>query len=172
MEEPFGSRPFSLCPEASYQLIHMSAVTKINPGDQIARPIIKDGSVSPWHHGIYAGHDGKDHLVIHMQGDDKASATIRQNTMENFAQDATHIVIVEYQEDNEDHRKATLERAREALKNPPGKLYDLLRNNCEHFATWCRTGMYVLNPDTDNVLNILYEQALRRTPSKYDTLFF
>ena len=168
MEEPFGARPFSLCPEA-YQLIHMSAVTKSNPGDHIARPIIKDGPVSPWHHGIYAGHDGKDHLVIHMQGDDKASATIRQDTMENFAQDATHIAIVEYQEDNEDHRKATLDRAREALeekahealKNPPGEFYDLLRNNCEHFATYCRTGRYVLDPFClDNVLSFAYERAL------------
>lgn len=165
MEEPFGARPFSLCP-VSYQLIHMSAVTEINRGDHIARPIIKNGPVSPWHHGIYAGHDGKDHLVIHVQGDDKASATIRQDTMENFAQDATHIAIVEYREDNEDHRNATFERAHEALKNPPGELYDLLRNNCEHFATYCRTGRYVLDPVCldnvclDNVLSFAYESAI------------
>jgi hypothetical protein len=156
MEEPVGSRPFYLCPEA-YQLIHMSAVTKINPGDHIARPMIK---VSQWHHGIYAGHDGKDHLVIHMQGDDKPSATIFQDTMENFAQDATHIAIVKYRKDNEDHR-ATLERAHEALKNPPGELYDLLHNNCEHFATYCRTGRYVLDPFwLDNVLSLAYERVL------------
>ena len=146
----------------------------LQPGDHIAVPIFGFPEVfRPWHHGIYEGEKDDEHWVIHMSGDDKASSTIRRESLQVFCGNSMSIVIVQYTDENgqDDAHGVALRRALKALETPPGEIYDLICNNCEHFATWCRTGRYVLNPDTDNIINILYEKALRRTPNKYTMLF-
>ena len=146
----------------------------LKPGDHIAVPMSTVPELCrPWHHGIYEGQDTNgEHFVIHMNGGDKASATIRRDLFRDFCGDHANIAIVQYDDaDGDRGHGMALRAALDALKSSHEEVYNLIDNNCEHFATWCRTGRYVLNPDTDNVLNILYEQALRRTPTKYDTLF-
>ena len=143
----------------------------LKPGDHIAVPMSTlSGLCRPWHHGIYEGQDtNDDHFVIHMNGGDKASATIRRDFFRDFCGNNANIVIVQYDDADRDRGHGmALRAALDALKSSHEEVYNLIDN----FPTWCRTGRYVLNPDTDNVLNILYEQALRHTPSKYDTLFF
>jgi hypothetical protein len=146
----------------------------LKPGDHIAVPMSTLSELCrPWHHGIYEGEDTNgEHFVIHMNGGDKASATIRRDSFRVFRGNNANIAIVQYDDaDGDCGHEMALRAALDALKSSHEEVYNLIDNNCEHFATWCRTGRYVLNPDTDNVLNILYEQALRRTPTKYDTLF-
>ena len=123
-------------------------------------------------------YDGQDsdgrHCVIHMSGDDdKASATICRDFLRVFCGNNAYIAIVQHADARgEDHvRKAALNAARESLKSPPEAVYNLNENNSEHFATWCRTGKWVLNPDTDNILNLLYRKALGQTPDKFHMLF-
>lgn len=142
----------------------------LKPGDHIAVPMsIVPEVCRPWHHGIYEGEDTNgEHRVIHMNGDDKASAIIRRDLFRDFCGNNANIAIVQYDDaDGDRGHEMALRAALDALKSSLEEVYNLIDNNCEHFATWCRTGRYVLNPDTDNVLDILYEQALRRTPTKY-----
>jgi hypothetical protein len=88
------------------------------------------------HHGIYIGNGH----VIHYTGDvwkhitGQEKACIRRDTLEDFA-DNRKIEVVHYT--SCDPTEKVLERARERLREQD---YALFSNNCEHFATWCKTG--------------------------------
>lgn len=86
------------------------------------------------HHGIDAG----DSTVIHYTGEvgQKANAAIRETPIEAFARDRPIQVRVYGSCDPPD---VTLDRARTRLGEAT---YDLAFNNCEHFATWCKTGVH------------------------------
>jgi len=91
------------------------------------------------HYGIYDG-DGK---IIHYtadNGDFGINVTIRETSLEQFAKDGnckvvkcikncSKIIIFSPEE--------TVSRARSRLGE---KKYNLLFNNCEHFAIWCKYG--------------------------------
>lgn len=98
-------------------------------GDQIyvMRPLMGMAGVYE-HHGIDCG----DETVIHYRK--TATATITRNTLETFAQGQrvqVKRVPVAYLPD------IVVQRAESRLGE---QRYDLLTNNCEHFATWCKTG--------------------------------
>lgn len=84
------------------------------------------------HHGIDCG----DGTVIHFTGEPgkKADASIARSTMAQFAQDSI-VHMREYSE--QDAPLTVISRAESKLGS---KDYNLLTNNCEHFATWCCTG--------------------------------
>lgn len=99
-------------------------------GDQIfvMRPLIGLTEVYE-HHGIDCG----DGTVIHYQKTDD-TPTIRRTSMETFAAGSPIYLKaqpVSYITD------VVLERAQSRLGE---QQYNLLHNNCEHFATWCKTG--------------------------------
>jgi hypothetical protein len=85
------------------------------------------------HHGIDCG----DGTVIHFTGEpgSKSDATVARTSMAEFAHDGiVHLREYSAQKDDPD---VVLVRAESKLGS---KEYNLVTNNCEHFATWCCTG--------------------------------
>jgi hypothetical protein len=98
-------------------------------GDQIyvMRPLVGMEGVYE-HHGIDCG----DGTVIHYRKGDEA--VVSRTSMESFARGNPVFVKsqpVGYVPD------LVIERAESRLGE---RRYDLLTNNCEHFANWCKTG--------------------------------
>lgn len=86
-----------------------------------------------WHHGIDCG----DGTVIHYTGPDrekKKRAAVRRTTLEEFCQGHSYRVVPYDRCDGADR---VMLRAESRLGEAG---YDLLGNNCEHFAHWCKTG--------------------------------
>ena len=86
------------------------------------------------HHGIDMG----DGTVIHYTGEvgQKAAAAVRRTAVELFAQGA-EILVHQYARCFD--RETTLRRAQRRLGE---SRYNLVFNNCDHFATWCKTGRH------------------------------
>ena len=84
------------------------------------------------HHGIDCG----DGTVIHFTGEPgkKSDAAVARTTMAEFALDSI-VHLREYSE--KDNAETVVERAESKLGS---REYNLVTNNCEHFATWCCTG--------------------------------
>jgi hypothetical protein len=86
------------------------------------------------HHGIDVG----DGTVIHYTGEvgQKTNAAVRQTPITEFAKGCdTHV----QQYGMYDDASKTLERATSRLGE---NKYHLFFRNCEHFATWCKTGQH------------------------------
>lgn len=87
-----------------------------------------------FHHGIYIGNE----QVIHFNGEvtDPINASIRLDHIDDFG--GREIRVVRYAADIECFPpEEVVERAHARLNE---KGYSLTKNNCEHFATWCKTG--------------------------------
>jgi hypothetical protein len=93
------------------------------------------------HHGIDVGNG----TVIHYTGEvgQKTHAAIRQTPIKRFARGAV-IQVKPY--GSSDPPDVTLDRARSRLGEAK---YNLAFNNCEHFATWCKTGVHASIQVTD-----------------------
>ena len=85
-----------------------------------------------WHHGIDCG----DGTVIHYTGElfDRVNAAIRRTPMAQFAKGGKVRVVKSTSAFDPD---TVLSRAEGRLQEAR---YSTVSNNCEHFATWCRTG--------------------------------
>lgn len=86
------------------------------------------------HHAIDVG----DGTVVHYTGEvgQKKNAAVRQTPIDEFAQNCEIHVQAYGACDSAD---VTLERATGRIGEAR---YNLLFNNCEHFATWCKTGAH------------------------------
>lgn len=96
-----------------------------------------------FHHGIFCGDISyNDRLyqdvVIHF-GSKHKGGKIRGISYEKFAK-GKEIYVEQYQLGSCFDPNIVVQRATSML-NKPG--YDLLNNNCEHFARWCKTGKKV-----------------------------
>jgi hypothetical protein len=125
----------------------MRNIAKIQPGDilYVSRGLYK-------HYGIYAG-DGK---VIHfapLAGAEinAENAVIHETSLENFLKDGT--LAVDKKAKAKFSRQKIVERARSQIGS---KKYDLVFNNCEHFARWCKTGIYESN-QVNSAIDIVVE---------------
>ena len=92
-----------------------------------------------YHHGIY---DKNNTAVIHFTGDNKADAKPQKSDFTKFFAGHKQLYRVVYK-DNEGCLPVdeVMQRAEDALKQAhrwPG--YDIIRNNCESFATLLKTG--------------------------------
>jgi len=90
-----------------------------------------DGHVVHW----WSGEEGKKRPLNYLTR--KAAANISHTTMDQFLEGAT-FKVREY--DSCFEPDVVVERA---LSRVGEGGYDLLSNNCEHFATWCKTGCEV-----------------------------
>jgi hypothetical protein len=90
------------------------------------------GRVGYQHHGIYCG----DNKVIHYSGEKlaKENAFIRISSLCEFSSGKT-VRVRQY--DVRHNPDETINRAESRLGDAE---YDLISNNCEHFARWCITG--------------------------------
>lgn len=82
------------------------------------------------HHGIDCG----DGTVIHYR---KINATISRTSWDEFA-NGKEVFLKEYIES--DLPDVVIRRAESRLGE---EVYDVGSNNCEHFATWCKTGIHL-----------------------------
>lgn len=84
------------------------------------------------HHGVYMG----DETVVHFSGEpaNKRGALVRRDPLEFFECGGV-VRVREY-----DSRLPVDEVLRRAEQSVGTTGYNLLVNNCEHFATWCVTG--------------------------------
>lgn len=110
---------------------------EVPPGSHITVPSHRN-QLGPWHHGLYIGNK----LVIHMTGDTKENAHVKQDTVNNFITGTNIIALVLYAEDTDAGRQANIQTAL-YLKDvlPTEDLYSIAHFNCEHFAVLCRTGL-------------------------------
>ena len=95
-----------------------------------------------FHYGVYVG-NGK---VVHFcsTGDnelDSASADIIETSLSRFSKG--DFVSVDTQEKPLFEGEEIVRRARMSIGTKLGT-YNLLSNNCEHFANWCRCGKRLL----------------------------
>lgn len=84
------------------------------------------------HHGLYIGND----RVIHFTGEplSKTDATVNETTIESFS-DGDELYRIIYKK-----RLPVAESIQRARGSIGASGYNLISNNCEHFATWCMTG--------------------------------
>lgn len=88
------------------------------------------------HHGIYIGNN----QVIHYSGFAEAfnKGSIEQTTLENFLGGRDQFTVVNYPSNKVLYtNQQIVERAYRCLGEDH---YNLVFNNCEHFACWCVTG--------------------------------
>ena len=77
-------------------------------------------------------------------GDWEDDVSVREVSMKDFLRDADGYMICKFPSKSKNPRyhcytkKETVERAYSRLGE---RKYDLLTNNCEHFAVWCRTNI-------------------------------
>ena len=87
-----------------------------------------------WHHGIDCG-EGR---VIHYTGEPfcREQGIVERTDLESFARGG-RVEIVKYT-----HCVSPEIVVRRAESRLNESCYDLLDNNCEHFARWCKTGWH------------------------------
>jgi len=102
-------------------------VKALEPGDHI---VVHRGLYN--HHGIFCGND----KVIHYRSSLKTkwSAEICTTTLSEFGEGAEVYIVLD---ESSDPVEVIIRRAESRLGE---RWYNLLFNNCEHFATFCRTG--------------------------------
>jgi len=111
--------------------------TLLRPGDVIWANRIAHGL--PYNHcGIYIG-DGR---VIHFAAPEGSeispwNAIIHETSFEHF-QDGCEVRVIEFPNCRYTPEE-TIVRARSRLGEHG---YDFTTNNCDHFATWCKTGKH------------------------------
>lgn len=113
---------------------------RIYPGDILC---VKRWGNLYRHYGVYVGH-GK---VVHYAGtggDWNGVQTVREVSLKNFVKDSGYYRICAFPEYcnvpgyHLYSKKETVQRAYSRLGE---HRYDLISNNCEHFAIWCRTNV-------------------------------
>ena len=109
-------------------------IENLHPGD-----IILVDRIFYKHYGVYAG-KGR---VIHyssLNGDFGLDACVRESSLEHFANGGI-CDIVQFTENHGQvghfSREETVQRAYSRLGE---RQYNLIFNNCEHFALWCKIG--------------------------------
>ena len=107
------------------------------------------------HYGIDCG----DGTVIHYR---KPSETIESTDLATFSQ-GNPIYVAEYSEGFGYIPDAVVERAESRLGEQE---YNLLFNNCEHFASWCKTGV----SDSRQVRNFLPFVSTLDTSKLYEPI--
>lgn len=117
------------------------------PGAHIATGV--DGLGNQYHHGIVLDNTGEMNIV-HFWGFDKKTAKIQTTTLASFlagspdlaGKVARPLYLISYDNDNEQKRRETIERAKNLLKDAHLHKYNLISDNCECLATYSRTGIW------------------------------
>lgn len=112
------------------------------------------------HYGIYSG-DGK---VIHFVGfyhgkRNLLHVRVRETSLEEFVCGSAVFVDNSSSGDRRS-REEIVREAKKYLDKKFGRGYNLITNNCEHFAHWCESGHHVSNQVNDKVDAVV--DALRK----------
>lgn len=142
-------------------------VVKVEPGDHVV--VLGEGDTA-WHHGIVfsvpgtATPDARFRVV-----DMSPGANVRVRSFASFAPPKSTAVVgvVRYTGDSPELKALSLARATYLLDSPElaPVVYHLLLRNCQHFATWCRTGRCVSAPTVHQLLLLRQVAAPIARPS-------
>ena len=145
-------------------VIEVVQLSDLNTGDQVAvmgqvedlhpslRPFMDHTNGVYFHHGIF---DRETLEVIDFHGDNKANAKPKRRPILEFVAGRPHLYRVIHEECLP--VETTMEMANEAAEEPsrwPG--YNLIRNNCETFATYLKTGIKHSAQASAALFNLLY----------------
>ena len=145
----------------SCDFIHTASDSELRKGDVIG--VHRIGGVYD-HYGIYTGNS----KVIHFSNEGSdfgGDIRVRRATLSQFKDGADNVFVVDFEAyrdyvenpelfdfrglfklafDDLFDNKITIYSPEETVKRAEGKLgesnYNLVFNNCEHFAVWCKTG--------------------------------
>lgn len=97
---------------------------------------LSSGRTGYTHHGIYVG-DGK---VVHYSGlaNGLSKGDICETTIEKFSLGRDKITVITHP--NPSEYFTPIEIVKRARSRIGENDYNIIFNNCEHFATWCATG--------------------------------
>jgi len=90
----------------------------------------------PCHCGIYEGDDSVIHFAPPNDSNVKEEAVIHKSTLSEFAT-GSPVIVIEFPPEKCFSPEETINRAYSRLDE---HTYNLFLNNCDHFATWCKTG--------------------------------
>ena len=93
------------------------------------------GLLSLWHHGIY-----NDGCVYHFVGESKGDAEIKKSELMDFFSGRNVLYQFIYEKGKCFSPEEVIHRAEQILLTGKWPGYELLKNNCEHFATFCKKG--------------------------------
>ncbi|XP_062609774.1 uncharacterized protein LOC134271588 [Saccostrea cucullata] len=123
---------------------NVTQYSSLEPGDQLAVEGEMSG-IDYYHHGIFIGHKEG---IIDFGGPDKKSATVRRVDLLQFTDyGRRRLVRITYPEKDQCLPPEDVVWYAEGLFENPHIWgpYDIIKNNCEHFATKCKTGIAVSN---------------------------
>ena len=113
----------------------MKRADSLKPGD-----IIFCDRIIYKHYGVYAGNGRVIHYAT-QNGDFGADVRVRETSLKKFAGDGKCMLLPPLKNRaglKHFSAEETVKRARSRLGE---KAYNLLFNNCEHFALWCKYGI-------------------------------
>jgi len=90
------------------------------------------------HYGIYEGNNFVIHYAVQDGSFKKKNAVVHETSLEQFA-NGFPVKIFRFQPGQSLSPYEVVENARSRIGE---KCYNLLFNNCEHFAVWCKTGVH------------------------------
>jgi hypothetical protein len=110
---------------------------QVRMGDHIA---VRNPS-GYWHHGIFfKNKTTRSSMVVEVWGESKETSKITSRTFAMFVAGGKRFALIKYADDAALPRKLTAALALHLLENAgPAGFYNVASNNCEHFATFCRT---------------------------------
>lgn len=124
----------------SYKCYIQNSVSfrSLRPGDHLA--VLGDmQGVEYYHHGIFiSAEEG----IVDFGGESKRDATVRCIDLLQFTDfGKRQLVRIIYPKGKCLPPEVVVENAKKLLRNPQWlRAYDMIKNNCEHFATKCKTG--------------------------------
>jgi hypothetical protein len=122
---------------------------ELYPGAHIATG--EEGAGNIYHHGIVLSNQNV-MLIAHFWGPGgSVTAKIQTTNLAaflagdpKFAGKITRpLYLISYKNDNDQKRQQTVDRAKEMLENSSAVEYNILTSNCECFAVYCRTGVWI-----------------------------
>lgn len=146
LPEFLRSFDLDLRPSNSEQIDVTSARERLYPGAHIAT----SNPYEHYHHGIVVDTEPEDLLIVHFWGREKDQGRIQTTTLPIFLAGGIHnlgvktrqLYLINYENDTEEKRRATVGIAKEMLEKADEVTYDIATRNCESFARFCRTNQW------------------------------
>ena len=128
-----------LTPKNAVELDLIDGPPTLVGGDQI---MVRAANESTGHQAMFVEKVEGVTSIVDMWGQDKASARIAIRPMSALMSGKNQLLVFRYKcdETSDEYRKLSKDLALALAANAnPGLIYNALSNNCEHFASFCRT---------------------------------
>lgn len=143
--------------------MHFSNGERVSEYDIYGQVISVSRKIPEYEHfGIYIGY-GK---VIDFSSDSIFKEnSIRERTLENFLEESQFFYFYDFNIESNEFSEKDTSTPEETVNKAKSKLgdkgYNLLTNNCEHFAIWCKTGVHQ-SRQIDKFLGCVKDSVIKR----------